>query len=93
MGPTRLDKALQDLIGKLGIRARLQEYDAVQAWPEVVGAHIAGVTEAKSIRQGVLVVHAKHPVWRHELSLRKGELRDRLNERLGNAVVKDIRFV
>jgi predicted nucleic acid-binding Zn ribbon protein len=88
-----LGAALQELLGDLGLKDRLQEYDAVRLWPEVVGAHIASMTEAKSIRNGQLVVLARHAVWRHELTMRAAELREKLNARLGSAVVKEIRII
>ena len=84
--------ALDELLGDLGIGAKLQEYDAVVLWEKVVGERIAQMTTAVKITQGVLFVRVKTSTWRNELLLRKDQIRDRLNEFIGRDVVKDIKF-
>jgi predicted nucleic acid-binding Zn ribbon protein len=76
----------------LGIQKKLQEYDAVVYWENVVGERIAQNTTAIRIQQGVLFVHVKTSTWRNELTLRKKEIIDRLNIIIGLDVVKDIKF-
>lgn len=85
--------ALRDLVEDLGIAKRIQEYDVVDVWPEVVGPHIASVADVKSIRNGVLVVSVKSPAWRQELLLRKKELIQNINDRLKKVVVRDITLI
>ena len=87
-----LDVGIKELINNLGIKAKLQEYEAVTQWEEIVGRQIAAVSIAKKIAKGVLVVQVKTSVWRNELLLRKKEIIDRLNSTLGHEVVKDIKF-
>jgi predicted nucleic acid-binding Zn ribbon protein len=88
-----IGEALHDLVNDLGISGRLREYTAVTVWPEAVGGHIASMTEAKSIRNGVLVVKVKSAPWRQELLLRKKELLGNLNDLLGENVVRDITLI
>jgi len=76
----------------LGIQPKLHEYDAVMYWEEIVGDHIAKAAGAVKITQGILFVHVQTSTWRNELLLRKQEIIAKLNERLGNDTVKDIRF-
>ncbi len=84
--------ALDELIGSLGIRKKLREYDAVLSWQDIVGGHIAKATTPLRIIQGVLVVKVKTSAWRNELTLQKKMLIEKLNSALGEQVVKDIRF-
>lgn len=88
-----LGTALEDVLTRLGIRGRLREYDAVGHWSSVVGPQVARVTEARSIRQGVLVVRVNNGPWRAELQLLKPDIIRKLNDDLGEPIVKDIRFV
>jgi len=88
-----LGEAILELVEHLGIRSRVQEYDAVVQWESIVGAQIAKVTTATRIQQGLLVVKVSNGPWRQELSLRKREIIEKLNTSLGHEVVKDIRFV
>jgi len=84
--------ALDELILGLGIKKKLQEYDAVIYWESVVGKQIAKMATATRIIQGVLFVHVKTSTWRNELSLRKKEIIDKLNTAVGFCAVKDIKF-
>lgn len=87
-----LGTALGELVQSLGIKNKLQEYEAVLQWDAVVGDHVAKVATPTKIFQGVLLVRVKTSTWRNELNLRKREIIDRLNNALGATVVKDIKF-
>jgi len=87
-----IDSALDELVSILGIQKKLQEYDAVVYWEDVVGERIAQMTKVTRILQGVLIVHVKTSTWRNELTLRKKEIIDKLNNVIGTDVVKDIKF-
>ena len=87
-----LASALESLIQGLGIQPKLHEYGAVLHWEEIVGEHIAKAATAIKITQGVLYVQVPTSTWRNELLLRKKEIIAKLNEKLGDGVVKDIRL-
>ena len=84
--------ALEELVQRLGIKQKLQEYEAVLQWDSVVGEHVARVATPAKIFKGVLLVRVKTSTWRNELTMRKKEIIDKLNKALGDAVVKDIKF-
>src|SRR5512139_2342724 len=88
-----IGSAIQDLFETLGISGKIREYDAVVRWNGIVGEQIARVTEAVKIEKGVLVVRVHNGPWRNELTLMKSDVISKLNESLGERVVKDIRFV
>ena len=77
---------------RLGLEAGLKQANAVGIWAREAGPAVAAVTEADSIRDGVLWVRTKSSAWSQELSMQKEPLIRRLNEALGAEVVKDIRF-
>ncbi|MEX1140100.1 MAG: DUF721 domain-containing protein [Bacteroidota bacterium] len=87
-----LGPAIEDLLGKLGIGRKIREYDAVAHWAGAVGQQVAKVTEAQSIKNGVLLVRVSNGPWRNELQMLKTDIIRKLNESLGEEVVKDIRF-
>jgi predicted nucleic acid-binding Zn ribbon protein len=84
--------AIEELLGSLGIKQKLQEYDAVIYWEKVVGPQIAKMSTATQIKKGVLFVQVKTGTWRNELTLRKKEIIERLNSFVGIEAVKDIKF-
>jgi predicted nucleic acid-binding Zn ribbon protein len=87
-----LHTAVKQFVKDLGLSSKLEQYEAVNRWGEVVGTRIAQETEAVRIEKGVLVVKVKSSVWRNELNVRKREIIERLNTALGQQVVNDIRF-
>lgn len=87
-----IKSSIEELVESLGIRHKIAEYDAVVRWESIVGEHISRAADAVRIVKGVLVVKVKSSTWRNELSLRKKEIIDTLNNALGEEVVKDIRF-
>ena len=63
---------------------RLAEARIPDLWPEVVGPGAASLTRSLTMRNGVLSVS------RHDIFMRRTELRHRLNELLGMNVVSNI---
>ncbi len=87
-----IGSSIEELVDGLGIRQRITEYEAVLQWPSIVGDHIGKAAHAVKIVKGVLIVKVNSSTWRNELSLRKKEIVDMLNQALGAEIVKDIRF-
>lgn len=87
-----IDIALDELVNNLGIKSKLKELDAIINWDTVVGKQISQMTTAMSIIKGVLFVHVSTSTWRNELTLRKKEIINKLNDSIGTGIVKDIKF-
>lgn len=85
-------EAIKDLVRRLGIETKIAEYDVVTGWGDVVGEQIARVTVPQRIEKGVLIVHVTNAPWRAELTLRRREILERVNERAGKRMLSDIRF-
>ena len=85
-------EALPRALKSLGISRRTREAQAIWLWPQVVGAHLARETNALKLTGGTLLVTASSPALAHQLHLERTLLIDRLNERIGAVVVRQIRF-
>jgi hypothetical protein len=70
----------------------LRPHRALGLWREIVGDALAEASTAETVRGGVLFVRARSGVWAHELTLLRGDILQRLNSRLGGAVISDIHF-
>ena len=90
--PQPLGAVLSELVERFGYRERLDAARAVEAWPAVVGAAVAGVTEQVWMRHGVLHVKIRSAAWRHQLQFQREAWRDRMNEHLGGSVVDEVVF-
>ncbi len=76
----------------LGIDGALRKYRVITGWDEVVGEQIARVARPQRIENGVLFVSVSSAPWRAELTMKRTEIIQKLNEAAGSGVVKDIRF-
>lgn len=92
MSAKSIGEAIGELTRAFGIQTKLQQYEAVNRWADVVGTRIAEQAEAVRIENGVLVVRVKSAVWRNELNMRKREIIEKLNRAVKTDAVKDIRF-
>ena len=87
-----LGEALPRALKALGISRRTREAQALWLWPQLVGPHLAGETSALKLTGGTLWVTATSPALAHQLHLERTMLIQRLNERIGAPVVREIRF-
>ncbi|MFQ6615323.1 MAG: DUF721 domain-containing protein [Fidelibacterota bacterium] len=84
---------LDSFLRKAGLDRPVLQNRALVVWNDVVGEAVAKRTEPEEVKHGVLVVRVDTPVWRNELSLRKKEILEALNQALGERVIKDIRLL
>ncbi len=81
---------IEDLIQSKGFEGKLQEYRSWAVWDEVVGPTIAARARPVRIRDGILEVRVDQPVWMQQLQLMKPKIIAKLNQHLGEGVLKDL---
>ena len=89
----RLGEVLDKSLKRLELAPRLDEYGVWPVWNDVVGAPIARNAQPEKIRNGTLFVKVGSPVWMQQLQFMKEMITEKLNQRLGTPVVKNIFFV
>ena len=87
-----LKKVLKKTLKITGVKKRLKENSTHLIWREVVGEKISQNVETKEIKNGVLYLEAKTPVWRTEIHLIKNNIISKLNKKLKNNIIKDLRI-
>ena len=87
-----LSTALQKALKTSGLDRAVRQNKALFVWDCVVGETIAKNCSAEEINHGTIVVKASTPVWRNELALKKKEIVDKLNKKLGEELINDIRI-
>lgn len=83
---------IQDLLQKENLNVSFQEHQATAVWPEIVGQGINRYTIARWVDNGVLYVRLSSASLRNELMMSRTILKQRINEVLGNDIIKDIIF-
>lgn len=90
--PKPLDAALGAVLHELGLGQRIHQLKVLDLWPDVVGQQIAKVTQADRIDRGKLTVRVSTAAWRNELVFLKKQIIVKLNQAIGDEIVKDIVF-
>jgi predicted nucleic acid-binding Zn ribbon protein len=85
-----LAEAMKDYIREMNLEGKLMEVNLIYSWEEVVGRAISSRTSKVYIKEHILYVHLNSSVARNELLMLKEALREKLNERAGKEVIKDI---
>ncbi|MGD0582132.1 MAG: DUF721 domain-containing protein [Bacteroidales bacterium] len=85
-----LAEAMQDYIRDMNLGDKLREVGIVESWENTVGKAIASRTSRVYIKDGVLYVHLNSSIARNELMMLREALREKLNERAGAEVIKEI---
>jgi len=91
---TNLSTALSGIIARLDRKSggaySLTRVTAV--WEEIAGAVVSGHTTGSHMRQGTLVIYVDSPIWATELTAMSEQYRSAINDRLGQELVRAMRF-
>jgi predicted nucleic acid-binding Zn ribbon protein len=85
-----LAEAMKDYIKEMHLEGKLNEIGIINSWEETVGKAIASRTSKIYIRDQVLYIHLNSSVVRNELLMLRQALKEKLNEKAGTEVIKDI---
>ncbi|MDT8368183.1 MAG: DUF721 domain-containing protein [Longimicrobiales bacterium] len=80
--PVRVSDLLGSVLDEAGIRADLERVSALAQWEKSVGEEIARVTNARSVRDGTLIVEVRSSAWLMELQMMNREILGRVNRDL-----------
>jgi predicted nucleic acid-binding Zn ribbon protein len=81
---------VEDLFRDPVIRRKLAEGRLPETWAEVAGAGVASCTTAVGYKNGIMTVNITSSVVRHEVFMRRGRLRDLINQKSGAALVREL---
>ena len=84
---------LEAVLTEFGVADKVRECQALLAWEEVAGPRLAERATALRVHRGRLELAVPSAVGRTHLSFSKQQLLDRINQRLGQRVVRDLVFV
>jgi len=90
--PEKIYSILERVLSGLNLGIKAKQFEIWEVWDSVVGEHIARHAQPNQIRNMVLWTVVSSSTWMQQLGFMKKTIVDRLNERIGEEVVKDIRF-
>lgn len=83
-------EAVNDYIKEMHLDVKLSEVSVLNSWEEIVGKAISSRTTKIFIKDHVLHVHLNSSVVRNELLMLREALKEKLNQKAGSEVIKDI---
>lgn len=90
--PQHLGKVLQNVIDSLGMRRGIDEARTIETWAALAGPDVNAVTRRAWIEGRTLCVQITSAARRHELHMRRSQLKRELNQALGSELIQEIRF-
>jgi predicted nucleic acid-binding Zn ribbon protein len=91
--PEQIGAAMQPILDRIDREGHFAIVRLVKAWPEIVGEAIARRTEIVSLKFHTALVKVSGAMWIQELNLMKSQILARVQERLGDDAVRELRFV
>ena len=85
-----LADAIRDYLHEMNLEDRLIEVNLINSWEETVGKAISSRTSGIYIKDSVLYIRVTSSVVRNELLMVREALREKLNEKAGREVIKEI---
>ena len=89
----QLKSALSAALKQEGLDRAVHQSKALFIWEEIVGRSVAKNCIPEEVKHGVLIVRALTPVWRNEIAIKKKEIVEKLNLKLGKKTIKDMRVL
>jgi predicted nucleic acid-binding Zn ribbon protein len=83
-------EAVKDYLKEMNLEGKLSEVGVVNSWEEIVGKAISSRTSKIYMKDHILYVHLNSSVVRNELLMLRQALKEKLNEKAGSEVVRDI---
>jgi predicted nucleic acid-binding Zn ribbon protein len=83
---------LAGVMRSMGLEKRLLERRVIENWPELAGPDIARFAKAMRVQRGILYLKVESAAWSQELLFLKPKILERVNERFGSGLVRDIRI-
>ena len=89
----QLKSALNTALKRENLDKAMRQNKALFIWEDVVGKPVAKNCTPEEVKHGILIVRALTPVWRNEIAIKKNEIIEKLNSKLGKKTIKDIRVL
>lgn len=83
-------EAMKDYIREMNLEGKLLEVNLINSWEEMVGKAISSRTSKVYIKDSILYVHLNSSVARNELMMLREALREKLNEKSGKELIREI---
>lgn len=88
-----LGEAIDAFLKKHGLQEEAKVQEIINDWGKLMGAPIASNTDKIWFQKGILYVRMSSPMWKSELSLARTKIRNHINQKIGQEIVREVKIV
>lgn len=89
--PKSIGSIVREFVETYADRKGMLRGIVLSEWKIVLGSTIADQIQKISFdKQDRLVLHVGNPSWRHEINMQREQIKQLLNQRAGDSIIKDI---
>lgn len=86
-----IGEAIEAYLKERGIKNEVSIQQIHSSWARIMGKSIAENTEKAWFNNGIFYIKMKTPVWKNELSMAKGKIKEILNREMGQNLINEVR--
>jgi len=87
-----LGSVINKIVSDSDIDRKIKKFNIFNHWSDIVGSDIGNKTTPQKLLRQTLYISVTSSTWANELNLMSGQLIKKINDFVGEAVVKDLRF-
>ena len=88
-----LGDIISEVMRQNSLDTPLKQHRIIDLWDEIAGAVVAHYTADKYIKNQTLYVKVLNPALKTDLMMRRTELQNILNQKVGGYVIAEIKFI
>ncbi len=85
-----IGEVIREYLQDSGLDRKLKEVDLIQSWEEIVGAMVSNRTTRIEIKNGKMTIYLQSSVVKNELMMLRESLKDALNRKAGEELIREI---
>jgi predicted nucleic acid-binding Zn ribbon protein len=87
-----LGSVINKIVSDSDIGKKIKKFNIFNHWPDIVGIDIGKKTKPEKLLRQTLYISVTSSTWANELNLMSGQLIKKINDFVGETVVKELRF-
>ncbi|MDD3657051.1 MAG: DUF721 domain-containing protein [Atribacterota bacterium] len=88
--PKQIDEVIQTFFRKRNWTQRINGYNLFSSWEDILPLKISLNTKPIKIQNNILFLMVKNHIWASEISIRKGEIINIINKKIGRDLIEDV---
>lgn len=88
-----LGEAIQSFLDRHGLKEEASVQAVIGEWEQLMGSAVSQNTEKIWFNKGILYVKITSPIWKSELQMARLKIKDMINERIGESIIREVRII